>query len=545
METDHLNRYGFSLRYKDGSAVLVVSPEKNQSRTVYADDITARMKILGIPPVPARRIREIISRASGKPEILGDWPSGAQLGARVNVEVSEDGMQAEVLVESHRPGGAPVDRQMIESALKEKGVIRGIDREAVRALLKPENAGHPRITAWGEAPVKGRQKRYECLFVTERGKPWLELNGGRIDLKELNFIQNRKAGDLLARHIPEVPSRDGFDVFGNIIKAEPPDEETALQAGEGVRESGEGLIAEIDGNVRLIDDIVTVEPMVTVKDVNYATGNIDFDGSVLVEGTVADGFTVRATGDIQVGKTVGRARLTAKRNLVLQAGFAGDGEGFCSVGGSLYSKFLEGAKAEVQGDIIVTEAVLHSEIEVNGNLILNEGRGEITGGTAVVAGGISCKRIGNIYAGATRIFIGCSPEKLDSFFKLGNKLKEIRDETDDIDRQISYLASRPGPENQQEIAKLESKLTILRKHLGEGAGRLKEMRKELKAPEGSLIAVQDRLFHGALLSFGLEEFHLGDKGLERVLLRLENNRIVVHGIKPGEEIILPDNTLGG
>ncbi len=541
MEAAQLNRYGFSLRYKDGRAVLVVSPEKERLRPVYADDIAARMRILGIPPVSARKIREIINRESGMPEALIDWPAGAQLSAHVTVNISEDGMKAEVVVQPPRPGGAPADREMIDAALSEKGVIKGFDEEALQALLGTGNSGYSRIAAWGKAPVKGRSERTECLFVTRRGKPWKELNSGRIDLKELNFIQNRKAGELLAQHIPAIPSKDGFDVLGNMIEAEIPEDEILIEAGEGVLETEEGLTAEIDGNVRLAEGFITVEPMVIVKDVNYSTGNIDFDGSVSVEGTVADGFTVRATGDIQIGKTVGRGQLFAGRNLVLQAGFAGDGEGFCKVQGSLYSKFLEGAKAEVAGNLVVTEAVLHSEIEVGGNLILSEGRGEITGGSAMIGGGISCKRIGNIYAGATRIFAGCPPGKLNEFFQLGRILKTLREEIDDLDRQFGYLSSKSGAD-QRELQKLEQGRERRKKRLQDGASELKIMRKDSAASEGTVIAVQDRLFPGAAISFGLEEFHLGDKGLERVLLRLEGGRIVVHGLKPGEEINFPSDS---
>jgi len=532
------NRHGFYLRYQNGRAVLIVSPEENRSRQIYADDISARMKILGIPPVSARKIREIIARGSGKPEDLGDWPAGAQLSARVTVTVSEDKMKAEVMIEPPRPGGAPADREMIDSALAENSVVKGIDEEAVNALLRSGYNGHSRIVAWGEIPVKGRRARYKCLFVTDRGKPWKELNGGRIDLKELNFIQNRSSGDILAEYIPEVPSTDGFDVYGNTTEADEPVEEVLYKAGDGVIETGDGLIAEINGNVRLSGDEITVEPTVKVKDVNYSTGNIDFDGSVSVEGTVADGFTVRASGDIQVGKTVGRGILHAGRNLVLSAGFAGDGEGYCEVGGSLYSKFLEGARVEVDGNLIVTEAVLHSDLEVKGNLILSEGRGEITGGTAMIAGGISCKRIGNVYAGSTRIFAGCPPKRLNDYFSLGGLLKKLREEVDELELQAGYLKSRRG-NTEQELENLEKGIAVHKKRLQEGASELKEMREYLKSAEGTIIAVEDRLYPGVSISFGLDDFHLGDKGLERVLLRYKNGRVDVHGLKPGEEITLP------
>lgn len=537
MEADHPERLGFSLRYMNGQAVLIIPPEEKRPRPVYADDIAARIKLLGIPPVPAKRIRDIIELGSGQAETLAEWPAGAQLSARVVVKVSEDGMQAEAVVEAPRPGGAPIDKEMLASAMTAEGIIKGIDEGALRILLKPGTDGKPLVIARGKVPVKGRSARTECLFITERGKPWKEINSGRIDLKELNFIQNRKAGELLARHIPTIPPEDGYDIHGTVIDTEPVDIEILLKAGEGVLENEEGLEAEIDGNVRLEDGEIIIEPTVAVKNVDYSTGNIDFDGSVSIEETVADGFTVRATGDIHVGKTVGRGHLEAGRNLVLRAGLVGDGEGSCSVKGDLYAKFLEGAGVEVSGDLIVTEAVLHSEIEISGNLILSEGRGEITGGIAAVGGGISCKRIGNVYAGITRIYVGCPPVKLKAFHQLGQELKTIREEVDELDRQIDYLRSR-SETDPREITSMEQGMAIRNRRLKEGAAELKEMRKTLKAADGSVIAAQDRIFPGAALSFGLDEFLLGDKGLERVLLRRENGRTVVHGLKPGEEITL-------
>lgn len=541
MESDHPERHGFSLRYMDGQAVLIILPEHKRPRPVYADDITARMKILGIPQVSARLIRDIIEKESGNPEPLIEWPAGAQLGARVSVTVDDDGMEAEALVEAPRPGGAPLDMKMISTALSVRGVVRGIDKTALKSLFRQEYSGRKVVVARGETAVKGRSSHTECLFVTKRGKPWLELSGGRINLKELNFIQNRKTGELLARHIPAVPPVDGYDVFGNVLEAEPVEPEILLKPGEGVVETENGLEAEIDGNVRLVDGEVCVEPTINVKNVDYSTGNIDFDGSVAVEGTVADGFKVRATGDIQVGKTIGRGHLEAERNLVLSAGLVGDGEGSCKVGGNLYTKFLEGAVAEVKGDLIVTEAVLHSDIEVDGNVILFEGRGEITGGIAAVGGSVSCKRIGNIYSGVTRIFAGCSPGKLNTYHKLGKELKALREEADDLDRQLDYIKSKGGADP-REIAGLEKGITVRMNRMKEGAQEIKQLRTDLEAASGTVIAAQDRIYPGVSLSFGLEEFPLGDKGLERVRLQRENGRTVIHGLKPGEEISLSSDS---
>ena len=275
-----------------------------------------------------------------------------------------------------------------------------------------------------------------------------------------------------------------------------------------------------------------------MDNVDYTTGNIDFDGSVAVEGTVADGFTVKASGDIQVGKTVGRGRLEAGRNLVLRAGIVGDGEAFCSCGGNLFSRFLEGAHADVAGDMVVSEAILHSEIEVDGNVYLTEGRGEITGGLAVSGGSISCKKIGNIYAGNTRVYAGCPPDKFKTLQNLASELEKLRGELDETERQLGYLRSRAGTDP-REITNLENGAALRNGRLKAGGTELKRLRQELEAPEGTIIAAEDRIFPGSSVFFGLNEYPLGEKGLERVLLKRENGKTVMHGLKPGEQVVLP------
>ena len=530
MEADHPELHGFSLRYKDGWAVLIVPPKHARPRPVYADDVAARMKILGIPSVPAKRIRDVIAEGSGEAVPMVEWPAGETLNSRVTVTVDEDGMAARVEVTPARPGGAPADRRTMQTALERAGVVRGLKEDAVDAVLARPAAGKSVVIAAGKPAKDGRERRTECLFVTERIKPWKEISGGRIDLKDLHFIQNRKAGDLLARDVPAVPPEDGYDVFGGVIEAPPQPPERLLAAGDGVRSTDEGLVATIDGNVLIENGAVRVEPSVTVKNVDYSTGNIDFDGSVAVEGTVADGFTVRATGDVQIGKTVGRSRVSAGRNLILRAGLVGDDEGFCEAGGSLYARFIESAKAVAAENLIVTEAVLHSETDVDGDMMVNEGRGEIFGGVTIVGGSLACKKIGNIYAGNTKVFVGCPPGELRSFHELGVELTSSKDAVDDLERQLDYLRAKNG--TAAEIAALEGAVATRREALKEGAVRLKAMKAALKASDGTSVTVSDRIFPGVVLSFGLEEYPLGDKGLERAVLRRESGRTVMHGYLP-------------
>jgi len=537
MDTEFADRHGFLLKYQDGMAVLIVPPREGRQRQIYVDDVMGRMKLLGIPPAPAKKIREIIGRASGMPEKLIEWPAGEKLCARLEIRVSEDGMEAIAEVEGAKHGGAGIDARMMDEALKSAGVVRGVNKASIQTLLEGDTRNT--VIARGKEAAPGSMETMECLFITDRGKPWKQLDGGQIDLRELNHIQNRKAGDLLTRVIGAIPSVDGFDVYGRVIEAESLKPGNLFSAGHGVSETNEGLVADIDGNVRLLRDSIVMEKSIQVENVDYSVGNIDFDGSAVITGKVADGFTVRASGDLHVQKTVGRAYLEAGRNLVISGGLVGDGEGSCKVGGNLFAGFLENSIVEVEGNLLVTEAILHSKIEVGGNVYLNQGRGEIIGGLAIVGGSISCRRIGGSRAGLTRIYTGCPPRQLKAFQAQGAELKALQEEVDDLNRQINFLRSKLNPDLQR-ISYLVALIAQRRKSLREGGLEFKKARRRFKAPPKTVVAVKGRINSDTVIAFALDEYRLAGKELEHVVLKRENEQTVVQKLSYGEKVTLPE-----
>lgn len=62
-----------------------------------------------------------------------------------------------------------------------------------------------------------------------------------------------------------------------------------------INEDKTEIVSDVDGDVVLTDDTVFVEDTYTVAaDVDVSTGNIEYDGNVLVNGTVKSGFSVKA-----------------------------------------------------------------------------------------------------------------------------------------------------------------------------------------------------------------------------------------------------------
>ena len=89
----------------------------------------------------------------------------------------------------------------------------------------------------------------------------------------------------------------------------------AIPLGKNVKLDSDGLtvLAAVNGQVLLVNDKITVEPLMELDSVNIKTGNITFLGTVIVKGNVEDGFDVHASGNIEVHGSVGSSKLESPR----------------------------------------------------------------------------------------------------------------------------------------------------------------------------------------------------------------------------------------
>ena len=228
-----------------------------------------------------------------------------------------------------------------------------------------------------------------------------------------------------------------------------------------------------DGNVRIDKGMVMIEPVVTVGNVDYETGNLEFVGSIIIKGSVADGFSVKASGDIQIGKSVGRVLIDSGRNVILQAGINGDREGRVKAGGDVYARFVESSLIECSGSLIVTGSILHTTLKVSGNLLLEGGRNEILGGLGIVRGWVKCRKIGSLYETKTNLIVGVEPTELEDFLESLKSLDDLRDQLDKLDKRIRYNAKKLGQPGAQRDLLLQQQ--FLQKEEGAITRRIEEL----------------------------------------------------------------------
>lgn len=517
----------FDLFYRKGWAYLVVTPPSGRGKPVYPEQIENRMKIMRIPRVTGSRIRALAEEAAGRPVALIEWPDGRRLAARIEVETTENEMQAWVTLNPPLRGAAPPTVEDIEDELNQHGVIHGIDRDAVKRLIARQEYSRRTLVATGNAPIAGTANRVRYHFNTNRGKPYLEMEFGRINLKELNFIDNRHEGDVLAELMPPIEARDGRTVTGRTLIAERDTRPVQLNGGANTRLSPQRteLYATCDGNVRIVGSKVIVEPVVKVRNVNYETGNIRFDGSVVVEGTIADGFVIEASGDIQVGKGVGKATLKAGGNILLKTGINGNGAGEIECDGDLFARYVESCSVTCRGNLLVEEAIMHSHLRVWKHCVLNGRRSEFIGGDIIVGGSLWCKKLGNFNEARTRVAVGVVPNLMITYRSTRQTLEQKQDQLDQAEARLAQLETAIGEGHDDERVlqareQLRSDAGSLQTEINTLRRRLPHLRERLTASRRSMLVVEDTLFKGVILTFGNLEYRVPDNGVRRTVFRV-------------------------
>ena len=368
----------------------------------------------------------------------------------------------------------------------------------------------------------------------------------RINIRELNFIENKHEGDLLAERVPPVEPHDGMTVRGMAIPAQTETEPIHLTAGQNTELSQDGsrIHAIADGNVRLENGVVLIEPVVSVESVNYSTGNIRFEGSVVVEKDVADGFVIEADGDIQVGRGVGKATLRAGGNVLLKAGMSGNGVGAIECDGNLFAKYIESTQATSRKNVFVEEAIMHSRVTAWQHCVLNGRRSEIIASNIVVGGSLWCKKLGSVAEGPTYVSVGIDPELLGAFRDARKELEQNETRFDEVQRQLQQIdhALMSGRTDDRLYAtreELAAEVEKLRKSLPDTRRRLHELRENLQASRESRLVVEDTIFKGAVVLFGTSEYHAPEKGARKTVLRKGPEGIQEEGFNPADRPTIP------
>ena len=342
----------------------------------------------------------------------------------VQLYLSPDKMLLEGRFHAPSNDGGKMNKQEILDDLKYQGIVFGIEETAVEAFLQKREYCKTVVLARGKAPVQGKDARIEYYFNTDlKARPTL-LEDGSVDFFHLNTINHCKAGDVLARLFPEERGEEGSNVLGDVI---PPRDvkKTRFAYGKNIELSEDGavLTSMVNGHVSLVEGRVFVSDVFEVENVDNSTGDIDYEGSVQVNGNVCSNFTVKAQGNIEIKGVVEGARVEAGGNITIARGVNGMGKGVLTAGGNIVAKFIENATVTASG-YVESGSILHSHVNAQTEINVSGKRGFITGGEVCATNCINVKTLGSPMGADTVVNVGINPQVKVEFQQLQKQAAE-------------------------------------------------------------------------------------------------------------------------
>lgn len=351
-----------------------------------------------------------------------------------SVRISEDRLKTYLELYPAVGGGASLDPEEVFVSLEGQHILN-IHRDRVFEAVEKCNGGkavegEEALVAYGVPPVPPEQGFVEFLVPIEKTKRTEETDGDPIDWKNLWTLPSVMEGTVIARVHPPLTGSFGTDVFGQPIPCAPP-AQFRIKYGDGVTVTDEAGIVKVVaarnvGQPVYRDDLLDVLPILFVQeDVDLASGDIDFIGSVVVKGSVTDGFSVRAGRDITVQGSVYNARISAGGSFIVKGGIVGENTeirtgGDIRAGYVEYGKLISGVNIEVFGYTLFATMEARKSVFVQGR-----NRRGIIGGTCVAGQLIETLCAGSPMESQTILEVGKDPVRVRTVNELLARMEEL------------------------------------------------------------------------------------------------------------------------
>lgn len=347
-------------------------------------------------------------------QIIGDCSH-----ASVSISISDDYMSAAMSITKHSPNSIP-SLSELESQIVKAGIVKGFSAKRLHMLLKQVGSAQlgdekTLVIAKGLPPRNGKDSWIKPLVpnALERIlKPQKNKHDNKVDMRNLGDIICVEKNTVVAKRIPPSTGRSGMNVLGQAIAPTPGawhniviGVNTALQP-----DSENTIIATVAGLPKFADGFMSIDDIfVAPNGVNVGSGNINYDGAVIVTGDVTENMEVIAKGDITINGFVESAYIHAGGDIIITQGATGKVQHEdCQLiaGGSVYIEHAQGLDILVGKDLNVAKQLAHSRVKAKGSVTVgntDNPMGNLFASTINCGKGVEAGSIGAISGSALRI----------------------------------------------------------------------------------------------------------------------------------------------
>ncbi len=395
----------------------------------------------------------------------------------LQLTIASDYYSARLSIELNSPN-AVVTQEAILEFLKKRNVVYGVIPAALNAAASNPSQVTNLVIAKGKPHENGVDGYIDyTIDINHKAKPKMN-DDGTVDFKEMDTFQTVMEGDLLGTKVLPTTGEDGITVTGKQVRAKP-GKTVNFKLGKYVQLSEDGMqmFAQATGTIEIVGDRIGIIKVLEIRtDVGVKTGNIRFNGKVVVFGNVITGYSIECDDDLEIRGLVEAATIDCGGNITIGAGIQGNDEAKVSCKGDLISRFINNAEVRVNGNI-KSDAIMHATVFCNGQVEVQGRKGLIIGGELNVRGNINAKAIGSEIGTITKIRLGVDSTILDRYKEITEKIKELKENIKKLDQALTLLDRqlKADPANQKARAMFDKSASSKRQYHDEMMVNAKEL----------------------------------------------------------------------
>ena len=378
---------------------------------------------------------------AAKPVNPANTNSLAKTDACAKVVVTDNKLEANMCVFSPQFSGKDITVADMKQALKDEHVVYGIDEELLEEIANNKLYDKIFTVASGYPAIDGENGKVHNLFDTDKQLVPRKLEDGSVDYRDLGLIVNVRTNDLLCEITHETQGEEGMNVYGQVIMPRPGRPPIVPQGINTVLSAdGTKLFASDSGNLVYKGGRFNVETTFSISsDIDVKTGNINFLGDVVINGSVQEGFSVTAGKSITISGMVTGATLTANGDITVKNGvFASTVK---SQYGNINIAFGENDTITTRGNLTSTSLVA-CRIKIEGDLDCTKNPGALVGGDCSVMGKFAVAQLGHKSYTPTIISVGSTTNLLLEMDSLEKQCTAIDEYIGKINASIEFLQEK-------------------------------------------------------------------------------------------------------
>ena len=264
---------------------------------------------------------------------------------------------------------------------------------------------------------------------------------------------------------------------------------------------------------------------------DYSTGNINYDKSVIIGGDIKSGFSVNCGGDLEVGGTIEDAAIRSRGSILCKCGFVGQGKGVIECDGDVHINFINNQTIRCRGSVNIAKEALNSKIFSCGTITVAGKNLSVAGGSLVARDSIICNVVGNSSGVHTNLEAGLDFTLLDKLQKEKKELAQMREKRKNLSKgykKLEHIMKIKKKLSEKQIslyAKLIENIAEVDLKIKQIDERRKIIMKRIQKIGNPFIKILHSAMPGTVLKIGNQSLEVQKEIIGPKTVRLINDKI--------------------